>query len=847
MVIITEENKEKPVEENKGTERTRSKNRNSRSRLSIPNGLSNIKIEAELAEDIESPPMVSSNNNKKLSTPANENDYPLALPAIPQASSINHIVDASKTPSDITNKHEKKKSITQLHLQDLELDRKFVQESKSKRKSSSTTHSHTSLTNQPLTPLAMMTQIGLEMPDIGDINLGTTKQDHNDQTNTNTKQTSLSTKSRSSDYKLADTNDMILMSTSVSVPSPPSLNNGAGHTNFQISQEYEADDYNSLDMNDDNSNGIKPNSRRITPKAIGSEEYINIFNEEQKNVEQFKFDIENKENRGSRESRNSITDINYKDNHKLPYEINRKDSSYKGILNANIDTILQETQLIPNLNLTTKRSIHKYVDSMEHVQTPQKSQKSQTSQTSQTKQSTPVMISPQGMNIDLHNLNYAFDQFSHFSHKTPVIMSDEDDDNFKNGQHQNFEKIQETILIIKKDGEEYINDILNKLTGDNEFYINEFREIQRKDYYKMSEFLVKMQSKKQDLNHSTNADIKSVILLFNELLLNDSFSIIPLYRINAINYLYECISKYQSLKLLDDECSINTVNLEKIDSTIKDSKFDFHAHLKKPTDELQVLDNIHFDDYDEYPSDEVDNVENIDNFDNINDINISSSILNNKKVQESIDGQRFEEIRQWFAIHNVYAPNNFNQYDIIKQILCPNTNLIDDNNTDKYHNRFNNKYKKYMESIAIIKPNVINDCGDLIRATFVGNGFIISSIKAQKFKPFQSETIINSMDSYHYYQTKDVKNEAIRYLSSGTIIVMIIKKPIGIDGLTEKDCFNKLSQLIGFVDPELDRKNNAETQSIRGCFGEDLIHNAIDVTMTKQQFITIKPFLFPQL
>ena len=866
--------------------------RNSKSRLSVPNGLSNINIAAELAaSDSDQTPekndhskannhdnnSTNNNNNnhndinhnkrrnrhrneKKIASPANADDYPLALPAIPQASSVNHIVDASKTPSDISNKHEKKKSMTQLHLEDLELDRKFNQESKSKRKSSHQSQAQ-SLSSQPLTPLAMMTQIA-NMPDIGDISIGESNFTHNNGYSNNHKETSLTSKTATSDYKLQQmivdgTNEMMLMSTSVSVPSPPSLKNNAAHTHFQISAEYEADDYDNnnenelADMNNDDSAGIKPNSRRITPKAIGSEEYIDIFNEEQrqqqeqqqkekKKEKRFNFDVAPNDNNNkilqikSRESvntaNNNITDVNYANNHALAHGINRADSDYKPLINKNIDEILIETQLYQQQQ---QRTSHKYVDSVDSIEHAQKmgrlSHMGKEDSVRAPPGSTPVMISPQ-LDVDLNHLNYAFDQFSnHFSHKTPIIMSDDedDDDDYNNEADIKFHKIQETLLIIKKDGEQFINEICDKLANDDEFYINEFTEIQREEYDTMKQFLNKMRNK--DLNHATNIDIKCVILLFNELLINDSFSIIPLYRVNAISYLYKCIAKYQSLKLLDDEVSVNTVNLEKLDSKIKDNNFDFHSHLKKPTDELQVLDNVHFDDYDEYPSDEVDKMTPSTNANTNTNNNDNNNNYNHHNIMEQIDD---EKIRELFTSENVYCPRNRNEYNMIKQVLCPNTKLFqfEDNN-------LMNKYS-FMESIGIIKPNVVRDCGDQIRATLIGNGFIISQIKAIKYTALQFETILNSMDSNNYYQTKNVRNEAIRYLSSGTIIIMIIKKPIGIDNdcLNEKDCFHKLSELIGFIDPEIDRQNDENTQSIRGCFGEDLIHNAIDVTMTQNDY-----------
>jgi len=71
----------------------------------------------------------------------------MSLPAIPQQSSIDHADSI-----DVSSKHEKKKSISALALQDLQLDRRANMGNFKRTKDS--------IVNAPLTPLAMMTQIG---------------------------------------------------------------------------------------------------------------------------------------------------------------------------------------------------------------------------------------------------------------------------------------------------------------------------------------------------------------------------------------------------------------------------------------------------------------------------------------------------------------------------------------------------------------------------------------------------------------------------------------------------------------------------------------------------------------
>eukprot|EP01083_Nonionella_stella_P286151 973896_1 len=150
---------------------------------------------------------------------------------IPQTSSVDHKLDAAQTPQDVSNKHEKKKSISQLALQDLELDRK-VNINNHHKNMRNVKMNNISYKDAPLTPLAMMTQIGIaemnDMPDISDIS------------NINSK----------------------------SVPSPPGIN-GHGY-NYKVL-----------------------NTTKITPTQVRSDDYIDIFNSDRNGSGVFKFDGNN--------------------------------------------------------------------------------------------------------------------------------------------------------------------------------------------------------------------------------------------------------------------------------------------------------------------------------------------------------------------------------------------------------------------------------------------------------------------------------------------------------------------------------------------------------------------------
>ena len=150
----------------------------------------------------------------------------MSLPAIPQQSSIDHADSI-----DVSSKHEKKKSISALALQDLQLDRRANMGNFKRTKDS--------IVNAPLTPLAMMTQIG----------------------------------------SVAYTQSMT---------SPPLLNGG---TMTRKSNE---------DIH----------TTHITPAAVDSDDYYRLFDN----------------------ARQSVTDINYENNHALPSGINRADSDYRPLV-----------------------------------------------------------------------------------------------------------------------------------------------------------------------------------------------------------------------------------------------------------------------------------------------------------------------------------------------------------------------------------------------------------------------------------------------------------------------------------------------------------------------------------
>lgn len=165
------------------------------------------------------------------------------------------------------------------------------------------------------------------------------------------------------------------------------------------------------------------------------------------------------------------------------------------------------------------------------------------------------MVSPEAEKLDLDSLSYSFDQYSK---NTPTILSsgDENGDNDVDVIQTQFDRIEETFLIIKQPGDAFIDEICDKLANHDEFYMNEMREIQRADYGPIHQFLSDSQSAYHHQQQFGDESVrKELCRLFEGLVTYNHFMMIPVYKTNAVTGLFQRIRRYQTLKLLDDEAS----------------------------------------------------------------------------------------------------------------------------------------------------------------------------------------------------------------------------------------------------------------------------------------------------
>ena len=112
------------------------------------------------------------------------------------------------------------------------------------------------------------------------------------------------------------------------------------------------------------------------------------------------------------------------------------------------------------------------------------------------------------------------------------------------------------------------------------------------------------------------------------------------------------------------------------------------------------------------------------------------------------------------------------------------------------------------QTLSIIKPDAVErNLDNEIKAIFKNKGFKI--IKEKKLKLEKSE----AEQFYKVHETKPFYNDLCEYLSSGTVIVMILEK---------ENAIKSNRDLMGATDP-----NKAEEGTIRKLFGKSIDKNSV--------------------
>ena len=115
---------------------------------------------------------------------------------------------------------------------------------------------------------------------------------------------------------------------------------------------------------------------------------------------------------------------------------------------------------------------------------------------------------------------------------------------------------------------------------------------------------------------------------------------------------------------------------------------------------------------------------------------------------------------------------------------------------------------KIEQTLSIIKPDAVErNLENEIKTIFQKNGFKI--VKEKKLKLEKSE----AEQFYKVHETKPFYNDLCTYLSSGTIVVMILEKEGAIKSNRE---------LMGATDP-----SKAEEGTLRKLFGKSIDKNSV--------------------
>ena len=115
---------------------------------------------------------------------------------------------------------------------------------------------------------------------------------------------------------------------------------------------------------------------------------------------------------------------------------------------------------------------------------------------------------------------------------------------------------------------------------------------------------------------------------------------------------------------------------------------------------------------------------------------------------------------------------------------------------------------KIEQTLSIIKPDAVErNLENEIKTIFQKNGFKI--VKEKKLKLEKSE----AEQFYKVHETKPFYNDLCKYLSSGTIVVMILEK---------ENAIKSNRELMGATDP-----SKADEGTLRKLFGKSIDKNSV--------------------
>ncbi len=129
------------------------------------------------------------------------------------------------------------------------------------------------------------------------------------------------------------------------------------------------------------------------------------------------------------------------------------------------------------------------------------------------------------------------------------------------------------------------------------------------------------------------------------------------------------------------------------------------------------------------------------------------------------------------------------------------------------------------ETLSIIKPDAVErNLDEKIKSIFIKNNFQITRQKKVKLEKKEAEIF------YKVHETKPFYNELCNYLSSGPIVVMVLKK---------QNAILEYRKLMGATDPL-----KAEVGTIRKEFGISIDKNSVHGSDSPENAKTEIDFFF---
>jgi nucleoside-diphosphate kinase len=131
-------------------------------------------------------------------------------------------------------------------------------------------------------------------------------------------------------------------------------------------------------------------------------------------------------------------------------------------------------------------------------------------------------------------------------------------------------------------------------------------------------------------------------------------------------------------------------------------------------------------------------------------------------------------------------------------------------------------------TLAIIKPDAFlkGNVGAII-GMIEGNGFKINALKLLKLCKHEAEGF------YYVHKEKPFFKDLINFMTSGPIIVMVLKKNKAIE---------EWRKLMGATDPK-----NAEKGTIRNLYGTNIEKNAVHGSDSKENALYEISYFFPKI